>query len=342
LSTYRIGIFHNLQSAQATPFNISDNTSTTADYSTWSLPGAGSQPFTSNTNVGISFTSIQSSVNPIVNNNTATGCNYGVQFWNIPTTTGMTYNAGTISNSVTAGVGIFNVSSSFGNATGNATINIQNSTLTDNAVGILVIDDASNTNVSGLILNAHNNFISGGTNAIKLVGQDISATIHTNSITGQSVALNGSSYTGSTPVAATCNWWGTTDPSAVAAKITGSADYIPYLSSGTDTDTGTAGFQTTEVCSACNLSVTLASKTNVTCNGASDGTIDINVSGSQTPYTYVWTKNNVAFAPTTQDLTGLAPGVYKVTVTGSDGCSGVSGDITIGSNLISSCHQCIM
>lgn len=49
----------------------------------------------------------------------------------------------------------------------------------------------------------------------------------------------------------------------------------------------------------------------VTCHGANNGSIDITVSGgSSSNYSYVW--NNGA---TTQDISGLAPGAYTVTVT---------------------------
>ncbi|MFU8844108.1 MAG: Calx-beta domain-containing protein, partial [Bacteroidales bacterium] len=60
-------------------------------------------------------------------------------------------------------------------------------------------------------------------------------------------------------------------------------------------------------------------KTNVTCNGADDGTITLYVSGgtpgvSPNPaYTYSWAGPN-GFTAATKDITGLAPGAYTVTV----------------------------
>ncbi len=56
--------------------------------------------------------------------------------------------------------------------------------------------------------------------------------------------------------------------------------------------------------------------TNASCNGRSDGAIDLSVSGGSGGYTYLW--NNGA---TTQDLTALKSGTYVVTVKDSIGCS---------------------
>lgn len=67
------------------------------------------------------------------------------------------------------------------------------------------------------------------------------------------------------------------------------------------------------------VSVTMVSRTNVSCNGAADGTIDIDVTGGVTPYTYLWTPTG----QTTQDVTGLSGGCYDVTVTDANGCIGM-------------------
>ena len=51
------------------------------------------------------------------------------------------------------------------------------------------------------------------------------------------------------------------------------------------------------------------------CAGMNDATIEISVSGGVLPYTYLW--NNVI---PTEDLSGLPPGTYNLTVTDATGC----------------------
>ena len=56
------------------------------------------------------------------------------------------------------------------------------------------------------------------------------------------------------------------------------------------------------------LSVTYT-KTDVSCNGGKNGSIDVSVSGGTSPYTYAWSNG-----ASTQDLSNLAAGSYTVTV----------------------------
>ena len=75
--------------------------------------------------------------------------------------------------------------------------------------------------------------------------------------------------------------------------------------------------------------------TQVNCNGAANGAIDVTVTGGSGPYTYLW--NNGA---TTEDISGLSPGNRSLTVTDANGCT-VSGSWTITQPLVVSVSRTI-
>jgi len=56
--------------------------------------------------------------------------------------------------------------------------------------------------------------------------------------------------------------------------------------------------------------------TNVTCNGANDGTATASATGGTTPYSFAWSNGG-----NTATISNLAPNSYTVTVTDADGCS---------------------
>jgi gliding motility-associated-like protein len=59
---------------------------------------------------------------------------------------------------------------------------------------------------------------------------------------------------------------------------------------------------------------------NVSCNGLSDGTVDLQVSGGTPSYTYNWIGPN-AFTSTIEDPSALEAGTYQVTITDTNGCN---------------------
>ena len=60
----------------------------------------------------------------------------------------------------------------------------------------------------------------------------------------------------------------------------------------------------------------IASSTNVSCNGLSDGSATASATSGQSPYMYLWSSGG-----TSATETGLAAGTYSVTVTDANGCS---------------------
>jgi len=54
----------------------------------------------------------------------------------------------------------------------------------------------------------------------------------------------------------------------------------------------------------------------LSCFGVNDGSIDLTTNGPTPPFEYTWTPGNMH----TQDISGLAPGVYSVTVVDNGGC----------------------
>ena len=59
---------------------------------------------------------------------------------------------------------------------------------------------------------------------------------------------------------------------------------------------------------------------NISCFGANDGAIDLNCKGGIGPFTYSWTGVS-NFKASSEDISGLAPGNYIVTVTSPGGCT---------------------
>jgi gliding motility-associated-like protein len=61
-------------------------------------------------------------------------------------------------------------------------------------------------------------------------------------------------------------------------------------------------------------------KTDISCSGLTDGSIDITVTGGTQPYLFSWTGPG-GFSETTEDISGLGPGSYSVSVTDGNGCT---------------------
>ena len=74
------------------------------------------------------------------------------------------------------------------------------------------------------------------------------------------------------------------------------------------------------------ISISTNSTSNVSCNGGSDGLIDITISGGTTnnssSYTIQWIKENDSnFSANSEEISNLSSGTYTVTITDSNECS---------------------
>ena len=68
---------------------------------------------------------------------------------------------------------------------------------------------------------------------------------------------------------------------------------------------------------------------NLSCNGAADGFIDLDITDVETPYAVGWTGPN-GFTSIDEDISNLEPGTYTYFITGNDACS-YSGQVEITS-----------
>ncbi|NJM78688.1 MAG: T9SS type A sorting domain-containing protein [Flavobacterium sp.] len=62
------------------------------------------------------------------------------------------------------------------------------------------------------------------------------------------------------------------------------------------------------------------SKTDITCNGLTNGTINITTSGGTPNYTFQWRNQLNQIIASTEDVTGLAAGTYSCTITDANNC----------------------
>ncbi|MFH1320612.1 MAG: T9SS type A sorting domain-containing protein [Bacteroidota bacterium] len=81
-------------------------------------------------------------------------------------------------------------------------------------------------------------------------------------------------------------------------------------------DTGTQDMWVIKVDSLGNNLSLIITTNNVSCNGDSNGTVDLNVLGGVPPYTYYWSNGD-----TTEDISELTSGFYTVNILDNNGCT---------------------
>ena len=124
----------------------------------------------------------------------------------------------------------------------------------------------------------------------------------------------------------TISWSGPNGFFSSSASISGLASGKYYLNI---TEKGGCPFSTSyTITEPSKIQINTVSKKDITCNGASNGEINVTISGGTPTYTISWTKNGVAFADTTV-LSNLASGTYILSVTDANNCGPVTQSFVI-------------
>jgi gliding motility-associated-like protein len=112
-----------------------------------------------------------------------------------------------------------------------------------------------------------------------------------------------------------------TGPGAFSANTEDISGLEPGAYSVTVTDANLCAVIFTDIVTILEPAELLASslKSDISCNGANDGAIDITVSGGILPYNFAWTGPGT-FSSALEDISGLEAGTYSLTITDGNGC----------------------
>lgn len=110
----------------------------------------------------------------------------------------------------------------------------------------------------------------------------------------------------------------TTMTMASTSMLMASTSYDFYVESVCDSNltSGYVGPVTFTTSCAATSTTTSSVVTDVSCNGGSDGEIDVTVDSGVPAYSYLWSTGD-----TTEDVTGLSAGDYTLTITDGNGCT---------------------
>lgn len=192
---------------------------------------------------------------------------------------------------VTANAGAGNMSYNWSNGTNGATANISNA-------GTYTVSASDNTGCSSTAS------ITVGAASLSVSGNVSNATCSGGNDGAISLTVNGNNNTYN-------YFWSNNSNAQSIANLTPGSYAVTV--SNADGCSATQSFSISQAGS--NITATLSS-VDPTCYGASNGTINVSVSGGQAPYTFNW-GNNI----TTQNRTGLTASNYTVTVADASGCS---------------------
>ena len=117
----------------------------------------------------------------------------------------------------------------------------------------------------------------------------------------------------------------TLNPGAIQSNTNGIFENLPAGTYTVDVDDengcGPITTASLEILEPLVLDIDTTALVDISCNGLTDGSIDITVTGSTSPYTYNWsTLNGSGLVVTDEDQTGLGAGLYQLTVSDANLC----------------------
>ena len=127
---------------------------------------------------------------------------------------------------------------------------------------------------------------------------------------------------------ATDNCSGVTVTSSIASGSSFPLGTTNVLVTATDAggNTDTCSFNVTVTN---DMTVTFDNAVAVSCNGLSDGGINITVNNGSSPFVFDWDNDGIGDNDDAEDLTGVIAGAYNVAVTDANGCPATGGAFTV-------------
>ncbi|RKS00581.1 PKD domain-containing protein [Flavobacterium sp. 102] len=122
------------------------------------------------------------------------------------------------------------------------------------------------------------------------------------------------------------NWTGPNGFTSSAASI---GNLAPGTYNVTINDAGGCPFSNSyTITEPTDIVITVDDENDITCFGSANGSINLTVSGGTGTYFYTWTHNGNPHA-TSEDISGLSPGTYVVSVTDANNCGPKTATFTI-------------
>ncbi|MFN0176485.1 MAG: choice-of-anchor V domain-containing protein [Saprospiraceae bacterium] len=220
------------------------------------------------------------------------------------------------SPSVTANISASTNVSCNGGSNGSATVSASGG---NGIFSYLWSNGATTATISGLAAGTYIAIVTDGENCTA----SVSATITQPAVLLPNASATGETANGANNGTATANPSGGTPGFTYAWSNGGTTQTITNLAPGSYTvivadANGCTALQTVTVNSfGCSLQAS-ATITNVTCNGVSDGTATVILTGAANPVTYAWSNG-----ASTQSVSNLAPATYTVNILDGNNCPAV-------------------